>query len=406
MKITRLQAQNFKSFGKIDVELGDLNVFIGANASGKSNVLSILTFLRDIARDGLEEAVSQGGGLGLVQNIQLSDTKSTDLQVWIDWSTTQSVQNMQDLKFRVDTTHYQLALHRDKPGEFQIAKDRITSHLNLLDQNSDFPDETGTTLVVGRENGRLRIEQGANFLERVGAATYDHSALQEGLPLLATAFFPIAFFSETKDLASLPIFDFHRSDLGTGSPVAGPAKLKEDGSNLASVLHKHLTQNVGQRRKFLNLASALLPFADDMTVDPFPGTANSLLLFLQESYAEDTYLPASALSDGTLKVLAIVLALYFEDRSIVAFEEPASNLHPKLISQLMQMMQAVSEKKQIFLTTHNPEVIKHVDLDDVYLVSRDEDGFSQISNPSDKKEVRIFLENDLGIDDLFIQDLL
>lgn len=404
MKITRLQAQNFKSFDSIDVELGNLNVFIGANASGKSNILSILTFLRDIARDGLEEAVSQGGGPELVQNVQLSDSKPTDFQTWIDWSDTQSVQNIKDLSFRVDNTHYQLTLRRQKPDGFEIKKDQITSTLDLLNQNSDLPDDVGNTLVVGRENGHLNIEQGASLLEISGAAAYDHSGLQVGVPLLATSFFPIAFFAETKDLTSLPIFDFHPSDLGTGSPIAGPARLKEDGSNLASVLRKHLTQNVEQRRTFLNLARALLPFADDVEVQTFPG--NTLLLFLQESHAEDTYLPASALSDGTLKVFAILVALYFEDRSIVTFEEPASNLHPKLISRLMQMMREASEKKQIFLTTHNPEVIKHVDLDNIYLVSRDEDGFSQITKPNDSEVVGHFLENELGIDDLFVDDLL
>lgn len=45
MKITRLTVENFKSFDTLDLELGDFNVFIGANASGKSNFLSILTFL-------------------------------------------------------------------------------------------------------------------------------------------------------------------------------------------------------------------------------------------------------------------------------------------------------------------------------------------------------------------------
>ena len=61
----------------------------------------------------------------------------------------------------------------------------------------------------------------------------------------------------------------------------------------------------------------------------------------------------------------------------------------------MQMMEEVSEDKQIFITTHNPEIIRHVDLNDVYLVSRDEEGFSHISKPADKTEVRTFLKKSL-----------
>jgi len=117
-------------------------------------------------------------------------------------------------------------------------------------------------------------------------------------------------------------------------------------------------------------------------------------------------IPASLLSEGTIKVIALVIALYFENKRVMAFEEPAISLHPKLISQLMQMMKEVSEEKQIFVTTHNPEVIRHVELENLYLVSRDEDGFSKITKPGDSEIVHSFLENELGIDDLFVDDLL
>lgn len=402
MKISRLKAQNFKSFDTVDVELGDFNVFIGANASGKSNFLSILTFLRDIAREGLEEAVSRGGGPGLIQNVQLKDSEFTEFEVWIDWSEAQSIRYVENQEFRVDTTHYRLKL-RNEPNGFQIAKDKITSHLDPLNPGNQFPDEVEDTIVVGRENGRLNLEQGGKFLEYGGAATYDHSAIPKGLPLLATAFFPVAYFSESRDLVSFPVFNFHPSDVGTGSPVSGSSKLAEDGSNVALVL-RNVLQNDEKRRKFLNLARALLPFVEDLDVDRFAG--QSLLLKLQESHTGDDYLPASLLSDGTVKIVALLIALYFEDKPLIAFEEPATGLHPKLISQLMQMMKEVSEEKQIFVTTHNPEVIKHVRLENLYLVSRDENGFSQITKPSDSEIVYSFLENELGIDDLFVDDLL
>jgi len=402
MKITRLQAQNFKSFDTVDVELGDLNVLIGANASGKSNFLSLLTFLRDIARDGLEEAVSQGGA-GLIQNVQLQDSDFTDFEVWIDWSEMHSTQSIEDLQFRVDSTHYQLSLRKAGTEGFQIAKDEFASQLESLSGRDQSLDELENTLVVGRRNGRLTIEEGSDFLERAGAATYDNSAIPEDSPLLATPYFPVAFFTEREGLGSLPVFNFNSSGLGTSSPISGPSKLAEDGSNVALVL-RNLLRDVEKRRTFLNLARTLLPFVDDLDARSLFG--ESIFFFLQESHAEDTYLPASALSGGTTKIIALLVALYFEDRPIVAFEEPATGLHPKLISQLMQMMEEVSEEKQIFITTHNPEVIRHVDLDDVYLVSRDADGFSQVSKPADKTEVRTFLENDLGIDDLFVDDLL
>ncbi len=403
MKITRLRAQNFRSFDTVDIELGDLNVFIGANASGKSNFLNVLTFLRDIVRGGLEEAVSQGGGTDLVQNVQLPDSeRTTDFEVWLDWGEEQSIAHTESPEFKVDTTHYQLKLRNEAPDGFQIARDEFTSQLELLDQGEAFPDEVERTLVVGRKNGRLNIRRGTKFLELAGGATYDHSAIPSNEPLLASSFFPVAFFSETEGLSSFPVFNFNSSDLADSS-ISGSSKLTEDGSNVALVLRNLLQGDPDRRRTFLNLARALLPFAKDLEVTQF---GKSLLLFLQESYEEDTYLPASVLSDGAIKVFALIIALYFDDRPILAFDEPATSLHPKLISQLTQMMREASEEKQIFLTTHNPEVIRHVDLDNIYLVSRDEDGFSQITKPSDSEVVGHFLKNELGIEDLFVDDLL
>jgi hypothetical protein len=58
------------------------------------------------------------------------------------------------------------------------------------------------------------------------------------------------------------------------------------------------------------------------------------------------------------------------------------------------------------VTTHSAEVVKHTRLDDILLISRDSEGFSIISRPGDKEEVRTFLENEIGIEELYIQNLL
>ncbi len=69
-------------------------------------------------------------------------------------------------------------------------------------------------------------------------------------------------------------------------------------------------------------------------------------------------------------------------------------------------MKEVSEGKQIIITTHNPEIIKHAGLENIYLVSRNNQGFSTISKPSEKEEIKIFLENEMGIEELYVRNLL
>jgi predicted ATP-dependent endonuclease of OLD family len=58
------------------------------------------------------------------------------------------------------------------------------------------------------------------------------------------------------------------------------------------------------------------------------------------------------------------------------------------------------------VTTHSSEVVRHAPLEDILLISRDSEGFSVISRPADKEEVQTFLANEIGIEELYIQNLL
>ena len=407
MNISRLRAQNFKSFDTVDVELGDFNVLIGANASGKSNFLSLLTFLRDIAREGVEDAVSmQSGEIDLLRNVQIGSAQPTKICF--------------ESGYGLDDPGAPPGLGWGGPWALELGAERITTsgfryRVGLQHRESDFQiseEEISWGYFEGKEGfdeSTFQVEVNDRKLLSQQNDRSSANGVPSGFPekekmsLLRLEEKPWLIFTRQQLLGwQVYNFDFHRSG-SVSSSQKGKTQLEESGSNVALVL-RHLLKDEEKRRKFLNLAATLLPFVEDLDVERLGG--QSLLMTLQESHAEGQYLPSSLLSEGTIRVVALLIALYFENKWVMAFEEPATSLHPKLISRLMQMMKEVSEDKQIFMTTHNPEVIKHVNLDDVYLVSRDENGFSQVTKPADKKEVRIFLENDLGIDELFVQNLL
>jgi predicted ATPase len=167
---------------------------------------------------------------------------------------------------------------------------------------------------------------------------------------------------------------------------------------------KTILEDDKSKRKLSNLLRDLLPFVGDLTVEPF---ADRTFLFrLQEAFFPDEYLPASLLSDGTINVTALIVALYFGRHSLVAFEEPERNLHPSLIAKVMQMFRDASRYKQIIITTHSPEIVRHSDLGDLILVARDRRGLSTLSRPGAKERVRAFLRNEIGIEDLYLKNLL
>jgi predicted ATPase len=69
-------------------------------------------------------------------------------------------------------------------------------------------------------------------------------------------------------------------------------------------------------------------------------------------------------------------------------------------------MKEASGRSQVFVSTHNSIFLKSVELSNIILVSRQNAGDSQISRPVDKKEVSVFMKNNLGVDDLFVMNLL
>ena len=81
MAIKSIRVKNFKSFKDVEVHLGNFNVLIGANASGKSNFIRIIEFLRDIQRHGLENAISLQGGPEYLTNLNIGPRENLFVEV-------------------------------------------------------------------------------------------------------------------------------------------------------------------------------------------------------------------------------------------------------------------------------------------------------------------------------------
>ena len=110
-------------------------------------------------------------------------------------------------------------------------------------------------------------------------------------------------------------------------------------------------------------------------------------------------------SDGTSDIIALIVALYFEKGDFIFIEEPERNIHPALLSKIVYMIKEASNKKQIIITTHSPEVLKSAVLNDIFLISRDTNGFSVISKPINNEILKPFID-ELGIDEVYIDDYL
>lgn len=84
MAINIIEASNFRSFKELNLRLGNFNVIVGANASGKSNFLQIFQFLKDIATKDINNAISLQGGVQYLRNINQSNCEELCLKVEFD----------------------------------------------------------------------------------------------------------------------------------------------------------------------------------------------------------------------------------------------------------------------------------------------------------------------------------
>ena len=279
--------------------------------------------------------------------------------------------------------------------------------------------EHGTTGWVEKD----RIGRGHIEICTVNGNLHYHVDLPKGCPLKKEDIIPIFYrkkqlprqtlLIETPYAYPMPhiekffdriaIYDINPKLPKKGVLITGKTALEEDAGNLTLAV-KNILDNPEKKRKFSNLLKDILPFVEDFSVKKFMDV--SLMMTLRERYAKSLDLPASSLSDGTIMIFALIIALYFEERPFIIIEEPVSHIHPFLVSRVVAMMQESSRREQVMITTHSTEVVKHASLDDILLISRDSDGFSVISRPADKEEVKTFLENEIGIDELYVQNLL
>lgn len=424
MLIKRLEVSNFRSFRRLEADLGQFNVLIGPNAAGKSNFIQVLKFIKDIIASGLENAISLQGGPEYIRNIKLMPDKNEFSLRFVIEPVRKYHVGRETRKgligLRLTEFAYEFALALDGDSlDYTINRDILHSQFdfyNLIKTGDEVTGETKITsgeLLISNLEGsfsvelntkrKLGVEKEALFPIITDMQKFLEERSFQSLILESPLFYMFPFEKIATFLSGLAIYDFDSRLPRKATQFIGRAELEENGENIAIVLRKILA-NDEKRRMLFNLVRNTLPFVEEIEVKKI--FDKYLQLMVKESYNREANIPSSLMSDGTIFIIALIVALYFEKKSVAIFEEPERRIHPYLISKVIDMMKDASIHKQIIMSTHNPEAVKHSDLEDLLLVNRDNEGFSTIYPPHKKKEIEVFLKNQIGIEDLYIQNLL
>lgn len=405
MKISKIAIKNFKSFEDVTVKLDNFNVFIGQNASGKTNFIQVLKFLRDIKSHGLENAVSMQGGGKFLTNVNGKEKILEISIVWEELNDNSILLSKTDIEVAMQPTsiEYTFSLDLSKDKKIEIIKDVVKSKVNFYSSKDN-------SFLCTKE---LSIEKDFDKKEIIFNKVKLPSNKFYYTEKLFPKFFKEIFFEKLlietpffapftmENLLDFKVYDFDPKLPKAAITFTGKQGLEENGSNLAITLENFFKKKANTD-KFHKVMSRLLPFIEKFETEKFLDKYSTVQI--KEKFSKKPF-PAYLMSDGTMIITLIITAI-LTNKGLMVLEEPERNIHPSLLSTLIEIINEETKKQQVIITTHNPLILGSTNAENVFFVKRNEDGNSEIFKPSDIDEIKVFLNNNIGIDRLYLDNLL
>ena len=302
--------RGFKSIKAVEsLKLNAINVLIGANGSGKSNFLEAFTLVREVVEGRLRQFVVKSGGAERVLHF---GSRITDISIAVTFD---------------DGNWYRLTL---EPTYFD-------DRLELVDQAcSKWPvslpglDPDGSAALI------------RDFINVDPWDSYQFHDTSRASPMKRTA-------------------DLHDNRF-----------LRQDGSNLAAFLYLLRIKHPDSYNRIRRTVQLAAPFFDDFTLLPQALNPETILLEWRHK-GSDAYFNAAALSDGTLRFIALATLLLQPESlrpSVILLDEPELGLHPYAITLLAAMAKSASVNSQVIMATQSPTLLKHFNPEDVIVANR------------------------------------
>lgn len=384
MLIESIKLKNVLSFGPetVELELRPLNVLIGPNGSGKSNFIDVLDLIRSLPKD-MGRPIRKGGGIA--NWIWRGQEEDGPLEIGAILS------NPIPVPQEKEHLVYSLKVGKLNYG-WEILHESLDARTTDGDEKTYFLHSAKTaTVSIARHPGGhiLNLEP---IQDAPADQTYQNFDFEQSF--LASIKEPISFPVMTwlgKQLSRLQI---HREwSFGRAAPLRQPQPadsrndiLSLDGTNLGLVLSR-LRKVPKTKRKILD---ALRRIYDGITDYDIPTEGNTVQIFVEEG---DVSIPASRLSDGTLRYLCLLAILCDPDPPpLICIEEPELGLHPDILSGLTDLMREASQRCQLVVTTHSDVIVDALtDIPESIVVCEKEDGQTRLMRLS-KDDMSHWLE--------------
>lgn len=386
MLLKRLTLENFLSFGKkVSIPLRDINIFIGANGSGKSNVLDAIELLHSAPKN-ISSPMREGGGTpewiwkGTGEGYN-SNTAVVEAIVHYPYGTVEGNRNIR----------YMFSF--SSPNMLFEQRDEVIENEAPINENEEIP-----YFYYHYNNGRpvINVDNGNRSLKREDV-DFESSILSQRKD--PDVYPEITYIGSQLEAIRL----YRKWNFGRKTPARSPERtdaqnryLEADYSNWILVLNR-LSNNMHTKRKIEGYLKDLKAGITGYNMYVSQGT---IQFFLEENGVS---IPSARLSDGTIHFLCLLTMLCDPTPPpVICIEEPEIGLHPDMISKVADLIMEASKVCQIIVSTHSPFLVDYfTDTPEDVVVVENNDGSSYMSRLS-KAELLPWLEK-YSLGDLWVK---
>lgn len=339
--IDKLTIKGFKSIRElIDLKLTNLNLLVGGNGSGKSNLLSFFKMLRALIDDNLNRYVRDNGGAG---DLLFNGRKIT--------------QKM-EFKTYFGERGYRFTLV-PTPKDACALEDEALYYLHSFHGVSlQSPLGPGWWLLGDSADGKSSMV--AEVKENKPNAKYSRPVYES--------------------IASWQIYHFHDTSAAAGMRhgeiVQDNKMLRTDASNIGPFLLKLKNEYFQEYREIVCAVRLVMPFFNEFLLEPKYNGMKEKVNISWTQKGSDYPMQPYHLSDGSIRFICLAAALLQPNPpSTIIIDEPELGLHPSALVIMAELIEAASRRTQVIAATQSPALIDQFAIDDVIVVNR-EDGAS------------------------------
>jgi len=361
--LKRIAIHGFKSIERQTIELGALNVLIGANGSGKSNLLGALSFLKASVVGKRDTLVKQYGGADRLLHHGKKVTKACFFSC------------------KSDVFSYEQTLIPVAGDRLEVAKEGLAilgSEVAWSEGGAD----------IGQLEDQLMDEQKHHLKEAVARDGWTEQEAEDQLKV---------FPSAKREIDAWRMYHLHDTSataaVKSTCDVDDNRYLREDASNLPAYLYWLKLKHPVEYRRIVSVIQLAAPYFEDFVLEPLRRNEKTIRLEWNQRHS-DAYFDADSLSDGTLRFVCLTTLLNqpkWAMPSLIVIDEPELGLHPLAIRLLAEMLDAASEHTQILIATQSVTLLDNFPLDQVIVAEHD--GKSSVFRRLNPVDYQAWLEN-------------